>query len=84
MSDVDRLARFRKAASTPDVKPTGEKQPYQAFQEGKDNQRYLELRLKVSGACRVPAKRHDYPDAGGMALGTGCHAHLRPYDGGDH
>ena len=54
MSELDRLARFRKSESPPDVKPTGEKQPYQAFAEAKDNQRYLELRLKYPEPAECP------------------------------
>ena len=54
MNNDDRLVRFRKGEINPDVNPTGEKQPYRAFQEGKDNQRYLELRLKHPEPAECP------------------------------
>jgi hypothetical protein len=54
MSDSDRLARFRKGDAAPEIKPSGEKTPYQAFQPGKENQRYLELRLKYPEPAECP------------------------------
>jgi hypothetical protein len=48
--DTDRLARFRRGETpteTPkETLPTTGKQPYAAFQVGKDNQRFLEFRFK--------------------------------------
>ena len=56
MNDVtDRLARFRKGEIPAEVKPaTGEKQAYQAFTLGKENLRYLELRLKYPDPAECP------------------------------
>jgi hypothetical protein len=54
MSEVDRLARFRKGESVPETKSTGDKQPYVAFAVGKEPQRYLELRLKYPEPAECP------------------------------
>jgi hypothetical protein len=54
MSGVDRLARFRKAEAAPEVKPTGDKHSYLAFQPSKESQRHLELRLKYPDPAECP------------------------------